>query len=87
MTLFLMSCTNVQLKNQGFNWENNQREVQNIQTYSMSGAVSLKSKEGNFLGNYKIVTEDNANYILFTDFFGRTIISSKSIYLPDLLEG
>ena len=86
MTLFLISCTNVHLKNQGFNWENNQRQVQNIQTYTMSGAVSLKSKEDNFLGNYKIVSEDSANYILFTDFFGRAIISSKSNYLPDLFE-
>ena len=59
-----MSCTNVQLKNQGFNWENNQRQVQNIETYTMSGAVSLKSKEENFLGNYKIVSEDSANLSL-----------------------
>ncbi|GIT36268.1 MAG: hypothetical protein Ct9H300mP6_01360 [Gammaproteobacteria bacterium] len=59
MTLFLISCTNVHLKNQGFNWENNQREVQNIETYTMSGAVSLKNKEDNFLGNYKIVSEDS----------------------------
>ena len=86
MTLFLISCTNVHLKNQGFNWENNQRQVQNIETYTMSGAVSLKSKEDNFLGNYKIVSEDSADYVLLTDFFGRTIISSKSNYLPDLFE-
>ena len=86
MTLFLISCTNVHLKNQGFNWENNQREVQNIETYTMSGAVSLKSKEDNFLGNYKIVSEDSTDYVLLTDFFGRTIISSKSNYLPDLFE-
>ena len=86
MTLFLISCTNVHLKNQGFNWENNQIEVQNIETYTMSGAVSLKSKEDNFLGNYKIVSEDSTDYVLLTDFFGRTIISSKSNYLPDLFE-
>ena len=55
LTLFLISCTNVHLKNQGFNWENNERQLQSIQAYTMTGAVSLKSKEDNFLGNYKIV--------------------------------
>tara|TARA_A100001037_G_scaffold17847_1_gene15441 strand:- start:114 stop:545 length:432 start_codon:yes stop_codon:yes gene_type:complete len=52
----------------------------------MSGAVSLKSKEGNFLGNYKIVQENSENYILLTDFFGRSILSSKTYYLPDLFK-
>ena len=86
MTLFLMSCTNVHLKNQGFNWENNQRQVKNIQTFTMTGAVSLKSKEDNFLGNYKIVHEKTENYILLTDFFGRTILSSESNYLSEIFK-
>ena len=86
MTLFLMSCTNVHLKNQGFNWENNQRQVKNIQTFTMTGAVSLKSKEDNFLGNYKIVHEKTGNYILLTDFFGRTILSSESNYLSEIFK-
>jgi len=86
ITLFLISCTNVHLKNQGFNWENNQRQVKNIQTYTMAGAFSLKSKENNFLGNYKIVHGNSENYILLTDFFGRTVLSSKSNYLPDLFK-
>ena len=81
-----MSCTNVHLKNQGFNWENNQRQVKNIQTFTMTGAVSLKSKEDNFLGNYKIVHEKTENYILLTDFFGRTILSSESNYLSDVFK-
>ena len=86
LTLFLISCTNVHLKNQGFNWENNERQLQSIQAYTMTGAVSLKSKEDNFLGNYKIVQENSENYILLTDFFGRSILSSKSNYLPDLFK-
>ncbi len=81
-----MSCTNVHLKNQGFNWENNQRQVKNIQTFTMTGAVSLKSKEDNFLGNYKIVHEKTENYILLTDFFGRTILSSESNYLSEIFK-
>ena len=48
LTLFLISCTNVHLKNQGFNWENNERQLQSIEAYTMTGAVSLKSKEDNF---------------------------------------
>jgi len=86
ITLFLISCSNVHLKNQGFNWENNLRQVQNIQTFTMTGAISIKSKEDNFLGNYKIVYEEGENYILLTDFFGRTIFSSKSNYIPDLFK-
>ena len=86
LTLFLISCTNVHLKNQGFNWENNQRQVKNIQTFTMTGAVSLKSKEDNFLGNYKIVHEKTENYILLTDFFGRTILSSESNYLSEIFK-
>ena len=81
-----MSCNNVHLKNQGFNWENNQRQVKNIQTFTMTGAVSLKSKEDNFLGNYKIVHEKTENYILLTDFFGRTILSSESNYLSEIFK-
>ena len=81
-----MSCTNVHLKNQGFNWENNQRQVKNIQTFTMTGAVSLKSKEDNFLGNYKIVHEKTENYILLTDFFGRTILSLESNYLSEIFK-
>jgi len=81
-----MSCTNVHLKNQGFNWENNQRQVKNIQTFTMTGAVSLKSKEDNFLGNYKIVHEKSENYILLTDFFGRTILSLESNYLSEIFK-
>ena len=81
-----MSCTNVHLKNQGFNWENNQRQVKNIQTFTMTGAVSLKSKEDNFLGNYKIVHEKTGNYILLTDFFGRTILSLESNYLSEIFK-
>ena len=81
-----MSCANVHLKNQGFNWENNQRQVKNIQTFTMTGAVSLKSKEDNFLGNYKIVHEKTENYILLTDFFGRTILSSESNYLSEIFK-
>jgi hypothetical protein len=86
ITLFLISCTNVHLKNQGFNWENNQRQVKNIQTYTMAGAFSLKSKENNFLGNYKIVHGNSENYILLTDFFGRTILSSESNYLSEIFK-
>ncbi len=81
-----MSCANVHLKNQGFNWENNQRQVKNIQTFTMTGAVSLKSKEDNFLGNYKIVHEKTENYILLTDFFGRTILSLESNYLSEIFK-
>lgn len=81
-----MSCTNVHLKNQGFNWESNQRQVKNIQTFTMTGAVSITSKEDNFLGNYKIVHQKSENYILLTDFFGRTILSSESNYLSDVFK-
>ncbi len=81
-----MSCTNVHLKNQGFNWENNQTQVKNIQTFTLTGAVSLKSKEDNFLGNYKIVHEKSESYILLTDFFGRTILSSESSYLSEIFK-
>tara|TARA_B100000029_G_scaffold489566_1_gene547426 strand:+ start:396 stop:1031 length:636 start_codon:yes stop_codon:yes gene_type:complete len=86
MTLALISCSNDHLKNQGFNWENNQIQLQNIQVYTITGAVSLQSKEDSFLGNYKIVQENSENHILLTDFFGRSIFSSKSNYLSELFK-
>ncbi len=86
VTSFILSCSNVQLKNQTVNWENNQMRIQNTGNFSISGAVSLKTKEDNFLGNYKIDHQDNKDYISLTDFFGRSVLSSNAEDLKALLK-